>query len=99
MKCFQVDLKGENFLLNLDGEPRKFGFTLSRYLRAENAAVAEKTAIILARQLPTLKQVLVGDNEDPPRIIVQKTRGISPLKFAFRRRKPQFELHAEEDPL
>ncbi len=99
MKRFLVDLRGENFLLNLDGEPRKFGFTLSRYLRAADAVIAEKKAIILARQLPTLKQVLISDNEDPPRIVLQQIREISPLLFALRRRQPRFELVAEEGPL
>lgn len=99
MKRFLVELRGENFLLNLDGEPRKFGFQLSRYLRAVDVVLAEKIAAIQARQIPVLKQRVGNNPEDPPRIVLQQIREINPFIFALRRKNLHFELLAEEDPL
>ena len=36
MKRFKVKLHGENFLLNLDGELKKFGFYATKFVKAEN---------------------------------------------------------------
>ncbi len=99
MKRFRIELRGENFLLNLDGEPRKFGFHLSRYLRAVDAATAEKTAAIQVRQIPTLKQGVGNNSEDPPRICLQQIREVNPLRFALCHKRQRFELCVEEDPL
>jgi len=99
MKRFRIELRGENFLLNLDGEPRKFGFHLSRYLRAVDAAMAQKTAAIQVRQIPALKQGVCNNSEDPPRISLQQIREVNPLVFAFRHKSQRFELRVEEDLL
>ena len=99
MKRYRIEMRGENFLLNFDGEPHKFGFTLSRYIRAADVAVAEKIATIQARQLPSLKQGLCNDPEDPPRIRMEQIREVNPLLFALRHKKQVFELLAEEEPL
>lgn len=99
MKRFRIELRGENFLLNFDGEPRKFGFTLSRYLRAADETIAEKTAAIMARQLPTLQHGLCNDSEDPPRISMPQIKEVNPLLYSLRQKKIRFELLAEEEPL
>jgi len=97
MKRYLVELRGENFLLNLDGEPRKFGFQLRRYLRAWDVTLAEKTAAIQARQIPTLKLGVRNNPEDPPRILLQQLREVNPLVHALRHKKLHFELLAEEE--
>ena len=99
MKRFKIELRGENFLLNLDGEPRKFGFHLSRYLRAVDEATAEKTASILVRQIPTLKQGVCNNCEDPPRICLAQISEVNPLLFALLHKRQRFELLVEEDLL
>ncbi|WP_020677237.1 hypothetical protein [Geopsychrobacter electrodiphilus] len=96
MKRFWLELRGENFLLNLDREPRKFGFQLSRYLRAEDEGLAEKTASIQARQIPVLKQVC-NNREDPPRVVLQQIREVNPILFALRHKRLRFDLHEEEE--
>jgi hypothetical protein len=98
MKRFKIELRGENFLLNLDGEPRKFGFHLSRYLRATDVATAEKTAAIQVRQIPTLKRGVCNNSEDPPRISMALIREVNPLLFALCHKRHRFELCVEEDP-
>ena len=97
MKRFKIELRGENFLLNLDGEPRKFGFHLSRYLRAVDEAMAEKTAAIQVRQIPVLKQGVGNNSEDPPRICLHLIREVNPLFYALRQKQQSFELLVEED--
>lgn len=99
MKRYCIELRGENFLLNLDGEPRSFGFVLTRYLQAVDKATAEKTAVIQARQLPALQHGLCNDSEDPARISLVSIREVNPLVFALRHKKVRFQLCAEEDPL
>lgn len=99
MKRFWIELRGENFLLNLDGEPRKFGFQLTRYLRAVDEAMAEKTAVIQVRQLPVFRQGVGNNGEDPPRITLQLIREVNPLLFALRSKHQRFELRAEEESL
>lgn len=99
MKRYRIELRGENFLLNHDGEPRRFDFVLARYLLANDEATAEKTAIIQARQLPALKHGLCNDPEDPPRIELTEIREVNPLTFSLRRKKILFEmLAAQNDP-
>ena len=99
MKRFKIELQGENFLLNLNGEPRKFGFFLRRYLRAIDEVMAEKAATIQTRQIPTLKQGICNNSEDPPRVRLKLIREVNPIVFALRHKKLFFELQAEEDLL
>jgi len=99
MKRYCIELRGKNFLLNFDGEPRRFGFSLVRYLRAADESTAEKTAVIQARQLPALKQGLSNDSEDPPLISLVQIREVNPVIFALRQKKLRFELCAEDEPL
>jgi len=97
MKRFKIELKGENFLLNLDGEPRKFGFYLKRYLRATDETIAEKTAMIQARQIQPLKRGVCNNSEDPPRVLLKSIRVVNPLLFALRHKSQHFVLQVEED--
>jgi hypothetical protein len=97
MKRFRIELTGENFLLNLDGEPRKFRFRLKRYLRASDEKMAEKTATIQARQIPALKLGVCNNSEDPPRVHLELIREVNPLIFALRQKSQHFVLQVEED--
>jgi len=58
MKRFKVKLHGKNFLLNLDGEPKKFGFYATRFVKAEDPQEAEKIAVILTHQNPNLRKTV-----------------------------------------
>ena len=97
MKRFRIELSGENFLLNLDGEPRKFSFLLKRYLRAIDEKMAEKMATIQARQIPALKQGVCNNGEDPPRVHLKLIREVNPLIFALCQKNQHFVLQVEED--
>lgn len=99
MKRYRIELRGENFLLNLDGEPRRFGFALTRHLRALDEATAEKTAIIQARQLSALQHGLSNNAGDPPRISLTQLREVNPFIFALRQKQVLFSLHVEEESL
>ena len=64
MKRFKVKLHGKNFLLNLDGEPKKFVFYTTRFVKAETPQEAEKIAIILTHQNPNLRDTVLNENAD-----------------------------------
>jgi hypothetical protein len=51
MKRFKVKLHGKNFLLNYDGELKKFGFFATKFVKAENPQEAEKMDIKKAREI------------------------------------------------
>ena len=55
MRRFMVKLHGENFLLNLDGELKKFGFYATTFVKAKNPQEAEKIAIIFIHQNRNLR--------------------------------------------
>lgn len=99
MKRYKIQLKGENFLLNFTGEPRKFGFHATKYLRAKNPEDAEKMAIIMIRQTPDLRDAVITEQPDRPRIILESLREINPLHFLFKKSSTLLTFHAEDEEL
>lgn len=99
MKRYKVQLKGENFLLNFTGEPRKFGFLATRYLQAQNPADAEKMAIILIRQTPELRDTLLTDQSDRPQIQLLELSEISLVHYLWKKSASRLVFHAEDEDL
>lgn len=97
MKRYKVELKGENFLLNLAGEPRKFGFHATKYLKAEDPQIAEKMAIIMIRQTPELRDPIISGQTDRPRILLDSIREINPLHFLLKQRSTLLRFLPEDD--
>lgn len=61
MKKFKVFVRGENFLINLDGVEQKMGFYTTRFVEAENEVAAEYAVMDILRSDPKLiKGVLCG---------------------------------------
>ena len=50
MGRYKVQLRGENFLLDLDGEHSRFGFTATRVVNAASGEEARKIATIILYQ-------------------------------------------------
>ena len=48
MKKFRVFVRGENFLINLDGVNQKLGFYTTRYVEAEDEEAAESAVMVFA---------------------------------------------------
>lgn len=97
MKRYKVQLKGENFLLDFTGEPRKFGFSATRYLRAGNPQDAEKMATIMIRQTPELRDTVLTEKTDRPRIVLESIREVNPLLFLFKKSSSQLAFHPEDE--
>lgn len=99
MKRYKVQLRGENFLLNFTGEPRKFGFQATKYLKAETPEAAEKMAIIMIRQTPELRDTIMTERNDRPRVLLESIREINPLHFQLKKSSTQLSFHTEDDDL
>lgn len=90
MKRFEVKLHGENFLLDFDGEPKKYGFYATKFVKAENPQEAEKIAIILTHQNPNLRDTVLNENFDRPTINVEETKEVNFLKFFAKKSTTDF---------
>lgn len=82
MRLYKVLLRGENFLLNLMGEPELLGFRVTHYVKAASEEEAVHVAMILVRKNQHLTQALLNSPENPTRLI-----GESVQRVWWRRRK------------
>ena len=97
MKRFKVKLHGENFLLNLNGELKKFGFYATKFVKAENPQEAEKIAIILTHQNPNLRDTVLNQNADRPTINLEEIKEVSSLKFFVKESTTGFTFYPEDE--
>ena len=97
MKRFKVKLHGENFLLNLDGELKKFGFYATKFVKAENPQEAEKNAIILIYQNPNLRDAVLNVNADRPTINLEEIKEVNFLKFFAKKSTTDFTFYPEDE--
>ena len=97
IKRFKVKLHGKNFLLNLDGEPKKFGFYSTRFVKAENPQEAEKIAVILTHQNPNLRKTVLNETDDRPKIKLEEIKEISFLKFFAKKSTTDFTFYPENE--
>jgi len=97
MKRFKVKLHGKNFLLNFDGELKKFGFYATKFVKAENPQEAEKMAIILIRQNPNLRDTVLNENADRPTINLEEIEEVNFLKFFAKKSTTGFTFYPEDE--
>ena len=97
MKRFKVKLHGENFLLNLDGELKKFGFYATKFVKAENPRKAEKIAVILSYQNPNLRDAVLNANADRPTINLEEIKEVNFLKFFAKKSTTDFTFYPEDE--
>ena len=71
MNHYRVLLRGENFLLSLDGQPTRLGFYTVRFVRADTVEEAELLAVDLIRKDQGLRGVL-NQRPDPPMIFAEE---------------------------
>lgn len=99
MKRFEVRVRGENLLLNIDGEHRRCTFSTTRYVQAEDEAQAAKTALVEVRKLPALKERLFDAGRILPRIEVETVAELGRIAFWRRRGKSTLDFAYEgEEP-
>ena len=97
MQKFIVKLHGQNFLLNFDGEHRKFGFHATRFVTAENLAEAERMAIIQIHQYHALRDSLANEGSDSPVVTATDTRPVNFFSALFLNTSDTFNFYPEEN--
>jgi hypothetical protein len=97
MKRFKVKLHGENFLLNLDGEFNKFGFYATSFIKAEDPQEVKKIATILIHQNPNLRDTVLNENTDRPRINIEEVEEVNFLKFFAQKSTTSFTFYPEDE--
>jgi hypothetical protein len=97
MKRFKVKLHGENFLLNPDGEFKKYGFYATKFVKAENPQEAEKIAAILIRQNPNLRDTVLNENTDHPRINFEEIKEVGSLKYFAKKSTTNIRFYLEDE--
>lgn len=68
MPLFKVMLRGENFLVNLTGEPELLEFDVTHYVKAGDEADARRIATILTRQNQHIHGALLNTTANPTRL-------------------------------
>ena len=92
-----VQLHGQRFLFNDDGEPKTFGFHATRYVKAESPEKAGKIAIVLIHQNTEFSNALSDDSTVHSKIDVEEVREIGALKFMFKKSTKGFTFYPEGD--
>jgi hypothetical protein len=97
MRSFKVKLHGENFLLNFDGELKKFGFYATTFVKAKNPREAEKIAIILIHQNRNLRDTVFNENADRPTINLEEIKEVNFLKLLAKKSTTSFTFYPEDE--
>jgi hypothetical protein len=95
MKRFRVQISGENFLLDLDGDHGKFGFKATRTIKATDQKNAEKTALILIHHELNQSDHIIKNTPDAPRVYVTAIEELKFYQFSGRKNL-RFEFFSEE---
>ena len=80
MKTFYVMLNGRNFLLEIDGPPKRYGFYSSKVVTASDEEEAELKAVDLVRAEQDLKAPTLNAKDDPPMLYLEEIREITKEK-------------------
>jgi len=98
MTRYAVELRGENFLLDINGEPRKFGFRFKKFVMAEDPTQAERIAVISVHKSPEIRDSIMNSRSDPPRIHAVNTVQTGFWTFFRNKRKKAFDFYEEGEP-
>jgi hypothetical protein len=80
MKKYKVFIRGENFLINLDGDNQMVGFYRTRFIEAENEEAAEYAAMDMLRRDPKLAKGVLNEQSDPPTMYAEEIEELSSFK-------------------
>mgnify|MGYP000728310311 CR=1 FL=1 len=97
MKKYQVKLKGENYLLSLNGEVEKFGFYATRFVKAESPFEAEKMAKIMVCHDADLRGCIVNEGNGPPLLKLEELEEINFFSFLLHKKNKGFSFYSEDE--
>jgi hypothetical protein len=81
MTTYLVRLKGQNFLMDGDGGPRKKRFYSTRLVEAENPKRAETLALDFIHNDTRLQTTVLNEVSDPPMIHLESISEISATAY------------------
>ena len=81
MTTYLVRLKGQNFLMDGDGGPRKKRFSATRVVEAENPKLAGTLVLDLIRNDTYLWNSVVNEVSDPPMTYLESVRELSAAAY------------------
>lgn len=97
MQKFRIQLHGRNFLLNFDGEHKKFGFHATRFVSAETRAEAERIAIIQIHQYHAIRDARANEGSDSPVVQVTDATPIGFFRSLVTQTSDKFSFYPEEN--
>lgn len=68
---YRISVEGKNFKIRLEKVVQQLGFYTTRFIIAENEAVACETALDLIRN--ELKEIVLNEPSDPPMMFIEET--------------------------
>jgi hypothetical protein len=77
MKTYCVMVNGRNFLLEMDGAAKRYGFYSTKVVTASDEREAELKAVDLVRAEQSLRTAIKNSKDDPPLIYLEEIREIS----------------------
>ena len=72
MKKYKASIRGENFLLNLEGELRKYGFFTTRFVEARYKEEVKSKVTALLCNDSALAEAFYNQSSDAPIIYVEE---------------------------
>jgi hypothetical protein len=71
MPVFAVMLRGENFVIQVDGVPERMGFYTTRFVHARNEEEAETRAVQMVRESKSLRSAGIKSSSFTPMIYLE----------------------------
>ena len=75
---YKVNVGGENFIIHLQGKPRRINFVSSYYLTAPTREAAEYQA--LGQLKEELENKVLNELEDPPEMYIQSVEKVDTIR-------------------
>jgi hypothetical protein len=72
MKKYKTFVRGENFLINIDGKEQKLGFYTTVFVEAKDEEDAEQRSIQLLRDDKKLRESTLNKKSDSPTMCVEE---------------------------
>ncbi len=66
MPKYQVEINGQNFLIDMEGQIARYGFFTTRFVEARDTADAENVAVQMLRETQRLRDLVRNGPDDPP---------------------------------
>lgn len=96
MKRYRIQICGENFLLDLDGEHGKFGFSATRDIKAKNREDAERIALIKIHQELNQSAHIIKNTPDSPRVFTESIKELKFFQLFKKNNYKRFDFISEE---